>query len=270
MLTDTLTGPRELNNTYIYDDQLSCSEGRFANDEANCRVRRGGLFRESMSTSFNKSSDLMAAGGATQEIGTRGSEPGIPKLLSNSLAGVEWFALSGSNATSFPIGIPRIEWDTGFTTMHALGLGSNSTYLNALVAANQIPSRVWSFFWGRTWTRNTDMDGSVVLDGYDEQKVFLDNLTQPLDYYGENGCWTGMMVTVADIKVNFRDGNERSVMPQNVKVSSCIVPQLQLVWEGPPDIISEFQRVTGIEDGGTVNGFHANARAINASDVSSV
>ncbi|KAK4044744.1 hypothetical protein C8A01DRAFT_42646 [Parachaetomium inaequale] len=246
-----------LNNSYIYDDQSPCSPER----AKNCRIRRGGNYVEAMPTSFSEAANLLFAGDATQEISTVGSEPGIPKLITASYAGTERFALGGSNATTFPIGFPKTLWDTGFTTMHALGLGSNSTYLNALVAARQIPSRVWSIFWGRMWTGSagTDMDGSLVLGGYDREKVTGPNFTQPPDYGKSRGCWTGMKTTVVDLHVNFRNGTSVSIMPPNVQVPSCIVPQRQLLWEGLANIVWGFRTVTGTPD---ASGWKINMTAV--------
>ncbi|KAI9874546.1 MAG: hypothetical protein M1823_007660, partial [Watsoniomyces obsoletus] len=62
-------------------------------------------------------------------------------------------------------------WDAGYTVLHALGLGSNSTYLNGLKQSSQIGSRVWSIFWGRMWTDDNPLDGSIVFGGYDQRKI---------------------------------------------------------------------------------------------------
>jgi len=159
----------ELNNTYIYDEQSDCDPSVF--NEAVCKVRRGGYFLESNSSTFFKSADLIAAAGAPQEITTSGTETGVRKLISTSLAGIERISLRPSFLTELPIGIPRLGWDNGHTTLHALGLGSNSTYLRALVRAGNIPGRVWSLFWGRMWTETGAMDSSLILGGYDEAKV---------------------------------------------------------------------------------------------------
>lgn len=205
------------------------------------------------------------AGGAAQEITTSGTEQGVTKLLSTSLAGTDDLEVGLSSRLRLPIGIPRLRWDHGYTTLHALGLGSNSTYLNALVQAGQIPSRVWSIFWGRMWTETGAMDGSVVLGGYDSDKVIGRNYTQPLDYSEETGCWTGMKVTVSNVFVNFRNGTDVSVMPRNSAVQCCIVPQRQLLWEAPGTIVDAFESAVGMENIGPSFGLHWSARVYNSS-----
>jgi hypothetical protein len=81
-------------------------------------------------------------------------------------------------------------------------MGSNSTYLNSLVQAGQIVSRVWTIFWDRMWVDNP-LDGSVVLGGYDNAKVIGQNDTQKLNFSDTTACWTGMKMTITDIEVDF-------------------------------------------------------------------
>ncbi|KAF4976241.1 hypothetical protein FZEAL_7063 [Fusarium zealandicum] len=233
-------------------------------------IRRGGLYDETGSNSFQKASGIADAGGATSEVSFQGSEAGIKKLVSTSLAGTDTINLQGSSAVKdFPIGIPRLKWDAGYTLLHPLGLGSNSTYLNALRNAGQISSRVWSIFWGRMWIKDS-IDGSLVIGGYDEEKVTGRNYTAPLiydDYTGSPGCWTGMKVTVSDIKVNFRDGSDKSIFPSNTALPCCIVPQRQLLLEAPDSYVSRFEQVTGFNHTETSYGLHWSARLFDADKV---
>lgn len=255
----------DLNNTYIYDDQSDCDPSIIWNDKI-CEIRRGGYFLETKSTSYTKSNDLVAAGGANQELGTRGSELGVPKLLSTSLAGTDLFGAGTSKPSDLmPFGIPRMRWDHGYTILHALGLGSDSTYLNTLIKAGQIPSRVWSIFWGRMWSGASDMDGVFVLGGYDKEKVIGRNFTQPLDYSEDTGCWTGMKVTVSDFLVNFRNGTDVSIMPRNSAVKCCIVPQRHLLWETPSSIVEGFEKATKMNSTGLSFGLHWGGRQYNTS-----
>jgi hypothetical protein len=60
-----------------------------------------------VSTSFSKATDLIAAGGASQEITTPGTEIGVRKLVLSSFAGNEQITLGNNNSTTLPIGIPR-------------------------------------------------------------------------------------------------------------------------------------------------------------------
>ncbi|KAF7535510.1 hypothetical protein G7Z17_g13195 [Cylindrodendrum hubeiense] len=252
----------ELNNTLVYDDQAYCDKTIIWNDQI-CEVRRGNLFQEDESSTFDKANDIIAAGGAGDEVGFEGSETGIEKLVSTSLGGTDTLKLNGSvTLDGFPIGIPRMKWDAGYTMLHPLGLGSNSTYLNTLRAAGRIGSRVWSLFWGRMWVENT-INGSLVLGGYDEEKVIGANYTALLDYddfTGTQGCWTGMKVILSDIKVNFRDGSDESIFPSNAALPCCLVPHRQLLLEAPLDYVDKFDEVTGINHTDISYGLHWSAR----------
>ncbi|KAG8669359.1 hypothetical protein FPOAC2_08686 [Fusarium poae] len=259
----------ELNNTWIYDDQPYCDKTVIWNDRI-CEIRRGGLYDEAESKSFTKASDIGDARGSTSEIAFEGAETGIKKLVSTSLAGTDNITIEGAPAVEdLPIGIPRLKWDAGYTMLHPLGLGSNSTYLNALKEAGKISSRVWSIFWGRMWVK-TPIDGSLVLGGYDEEKVIGKNYTAPLvydDYTGTAGCWTGMKITISDIRVNFRDGSDESIFPSNTALPCCIVPQRQLLLEAPGAYVSRFEEVTGSNHTDTSYGLHWSARLFDADDV---
>ena len=111
------------------------------------QIRRGGFYDEANSTSFTKTSDIGDAGGSTNEVSFQEAESGIKKLVATGLAGTDNLTLEGApTVDNLPIGIPRLKWDAGYTMLHPLGLGSNSTYLNALKEAGKISSRVWSIF----------------------------------------------------------------------------------------------------------------------------
>jgi len=253
---------RELNNTYLYDEQSDCDPSIIFNEKI-CQIRQGDYFVETDSSTFVKAPDLATAGGASQEITTLGTELGVKRLISSSLPGTDTLAVSSSKPLTLPIGIPRLRWDNGYTTLRALGLGSNSIYLNALVRAGQIPSRVWSIFWGRMWTDTGATDGQVVLGGYDRDKVIGRNFTQPLDYNEETGCWTGMRVTVSNLFVNFRNGSDFSIMPRNSAIQTCIVPHRQLLLEAPGAIVDAFETATQMNIGPSF-GLHWSARLFNA------
>ncbi|KAM4055245.1 aspartic-type endopeptidase [Hirsutella rhossiliensis] len=259
----------ELNNTWIYDQQVSCVKTVVRSDFL-CDIRRGRPFDEDKSTTFQKATDIVAAGGATVEASYQGSERGIPKLIASGLGGTESFAPGGKDGLNdFPIGIPRLQWDHGYTTLHPLGLGSNSTYLNALRQAGRIGSRVFSIFWGRVWD-DYPVDGALVVGGYDKEKTIGPNFTAPLDYgdFGDpSGCWTGMKVHITDIQLNNLDGSDVSLLPSSANMPACIVPQRQSLMEVPRPLLHKFERVTRTKSNGTSSGLHWGAPIFSADNV---
>jgi len=164
---------------------------------------------------------------------------------------------------NFPIGIPRKNWDHGYTILHAMGMGSSSTVLNKLVETGQTVSRVWSIFWGRMWNDNP-IDGSLVLGGYDSEKVIGQNYTQRLDFSNTTGCWTGMKVTITGIDLVDRTGATTSILPSSMTVDACLVPQRQLLLEAPVAIRDRFENVTGTKTIGPSFGLHWSAALYDA------
>ncbi|KAJ8130410.1 hypothetical protein O1611_g3216 [Lasiodiplodia mahajangana] len=247
----------ELNNTWIYDEQPFCDSSIIFNDVI-CQVRRGNLYSEANSSSYQKAEDIPSAGGAPVETQGEGAETGIGKLLRSSVAVEDALHIGSVQvAESYPFGVPRLSWDHGYTISHPIGLGSNSTLLNTLVQAGRIGSRVWSIFWGRMWVAAEDaIDGSIVFGGYDTQKVIGTNYTQPLDFSDRTGCWTGMKVRVSGVKLNLRTGDDVELLPSNAAFDACIVPQRQLLLEGPQSIISGFEDATGMSNIGRSFGLH--------------
>ncbi|KKZ61596.1 hypothetical protein EMCG_00579 [[Emmonsia] crescens] len=60
-----------------------------------------------------------------------------------------------------------------------MGLGRASSFLDVLNAQNKISSRTWSLFWGQQGLEAFhQMEGNLVLGGYDRAKIKGDNFTK--------------------------------------------------------------------------------------------
>ncbi|KAI1760425.1 acid protease [Hypoxylon sp. FL1150] len=259
----------ELNNTWIYDQQAYCDSSIIWNNVI-CQVRRGNYYLEGNSSTIAKSDDIIAAGGAGTETQSSGSELGIGKFTTSSLAGTDTFSLNSTTTLSaaFPFGIPRLSWDHGYTMLHAMGMGTNSTFLTTLLQTGRIGSRVWSIFWGRMWVDDEDaIDGSIVFGGFDQQKTLGKNYTQPLDFSDTTGCWTGMKVQISKLNLNFRNGDDVDLLPANTLIDACIVPQRQLLLEAPGTIVQTFEKETGMESYARSYGLHWSSYLYNTSDL---
>ncbi|CZR35670.1 uncharacterized protein FPRO_00207 [Fusarium proliferatum ET1] len=250
----------DLNNTWIYADPF-CKDSGIPNDES-CKVRRGGIFNEEKSTSFTGARDIVKAGGAPDETFFKGGQYGVRNLVESANGAVDTFNLEGSaDLDDFPFGIPTSKWDDTYSTLSPLGLGSNSTYLNALRKAGKIGSRVWSIFWGRMWIKEP-LDGLMILGGYDEKKVTGANYTAPLvygDFDGSDGCWTGMKVTLTDIQINYLGGTNVSIFPKGTTLQCCIDPANHLLFEAPTPYIRNFESISGLKTNYSSSGLHWNA-----------
>ncbi|KAG9506647.1 hypothetical protein J7337_000180 [Fusarium musae] len=250
----------DLNNTWIYADPF-CKDSGIPNDES-CKVRRGGIFNEEKSTSFKGARDIVKAGGAPNETFFKGGQYGVRNLVKSANGAVDTFSFEGSvDLDDFSFGIPTSKWDDTYSTLSPLGLGRNSTYLNALRKAGKIGSRVWSIFWGRMWLKEP-LDGSLVLGGYDEKKVAGDNYTAPLvygDFDGSDGCWTGMKVTLTDIQINYLGGTNVSIFPKGTTLQCCIDPANHLLLEAPTPYVRNFESISGLKTNYSSSGLHWNA-----------
>ncbi|KAI2473152.1 acid protease [Annulohypoxylon bovei var. microspora] len=255
----------ELNNTWIYD-QGYC-DSAYVQSASKCQAWRGNYYQESKSSTWVKENDIAVAGGAPVELETQ-KEAGIDKLISTSLGGTDEFVLNITEGLAkFPIGIPTMNWDNGYTMLHAMGMGKNSTILNALFKAKRIGSRVWSIYWGRMWVTDRDpIDGSVAFGGYDQQKTIGSNYTQSLDFSETTGCWTGMKVRISKITLHNPDIHDVGLLEPSTELVACIVPQHQLLLEGPVSILNWFEYYTQKAKYGISSGLYKDASLYNESN----
>ncbi|VUC32510.1 unnamed protein product [Clonostachys rosea] len=235
-------------------------DGTGTNSTQGCTVLRGNYYAQEKSESFKEAKNMIEAGGSTESV-FEGAEPGIEKLVKNNTAGMEGsFGIKDASLTEqIPIGIPREDWDTGHSTLHPLGLGSNSTFLNKLRKTGWTFSRVFSLYWGSNWN-SRPIEGHVVMGGYDKKRIIEPNVTAPLkygDYSTSDGCFTGIRIVISDITVNFTDGSNKSIFPNQDKLHACLAPQRPSLLEAPREYLDKFEEVTGTKhNGNTSTGFH--------------
>lgn len=143
---------------------------------------------------------------------------------------------------ALPMGVALSDWGVqAYTPMMAIGLGTNSTLLNALRASGRIASRSYSYFWGRTIPGGAgrELDGSVVFGGYDRAKVAGSTaFMQPLSA-AEPECPSQMVVTIADVVLNFANGSDASLFPSSsshsAAMAACLTPGLSTLMRLPLD-----------------------------------
>lgn len=134
---------------------------------------------------------------------------------------------------NFPLAIIRDSPIIGGN--NALGLDRGSTLLNALVNAKLIGSRTWSLFWGQAGAdAHTQMDGSLVLGGYDAAKTTGSN---PTVYIAHSKSFH-LLITISAIKMNFPNGTNINIlgtqhgdaMPMSVTPSEPIILIPNDIW----------------------------------------
>ncbi|KAK2000739.1 hypothetical protein LX36DRAFT_571600 [Colletotrichum falcatum] len=134
------------------------------------------------------------------------------------------------------MGIALSDWDTqGYNAMMGLGLGLNSTILRVLKDSGKIASRTWSLFWGRGFGMSSQLDGHLILGGYDRAKVSGKRYTQSLTP-GKAQCESQAVVTVTDLTMNFDNGTDASLFTSRSNaISACINPTLSVMMRMPLD-----------------------------------
>ena len=186
------------NNTLLKTtDRLPCSL-----PSATCIVLNGGLFNENVSSSWLASSTMAQSGAASEN--TSSIYPFTMDTWGQDTLGLT----SALEITSFPVDLTKqTSW-----AINALGLGMNSTVLNSLKSVRKIASSSWSMWYGLYGYGgpvNAQMDGTLVLGGYDAAKTMGPRLDFPVQ--AGTSCRTNLVVPLLDMTVD-TGGQSRSIL----------------------------------------------------------
>lgn len=129
--------------------------------------------------------------------------------------------------------------------MNAVGLGRNSTILNALIAAKAIGSKTFGLFYG--WVgadSDHQVDGNLVLGGYDAAKVTGENVTIP--FTNNEACPSGLVIEISNISMPLANGSNLPIFgtSENSLMKACIEPQSTLI-EISSNIYQNFFKIAG-------------------------
>lgn len=201
---------RSFNNTYIMDQTAPCDTNV---SHSACYARYGGQFDEGSSTTYTAYPNLTAAG--LVPVGSDDHQRG-------DIAGTDLLTLNANlSLPDYAVGIYRGDSHDYITGPGAssLGLSSNSTILRALVTSGSIDSRTFGFSYG--WVGADaphQIDGGLVLGGYDEAKQIGSGVTLPITY---STCTSGLMVTISDITMNLVNGSDVSISDKQA-ITACV------------------------------------------------
>ncbi|KAI1948347.1 hypothetical protein LOZ57_002698 [Ophidiomyces ophidiicola] len=220
-----------LNHTFVYGTNGFCN----GYSSVACETYRGGRYDQFASQTAGRVSPGL----------TPNDAPPYPELswVSENVTLGKTVALE-----KFPVGVALSGWgNQGYHHQAAMGLGANSTMLRSLKSAGRIASRSWGMFWGRTGaTKGSQLDGGVVLGGYDRAKVSGQNYTYNLDNSNAE-CPTSMLVTVSAMTLNFANGSAVSMFDgtESLPFSACIVPDAPVLMTMPYEpTFRRFQNLT--------------------------
>ena len=239
----------ERDNIYVNDGQASCA----ANDTTDqCTVRFGGLFDGANSSTYHFYTGLTA--------------PGLPQSSSGDKTSDDTFTDAllldpGLSLTQFPLRINR-EFDYLAKSYNYVGLRPTSLLMKTLVTGTQVSSNSIGYYSGWDGADITnDVDGSLVLGGYDRAKIAGHNATRSIRTADTQDCLNGFKLSLTDISLNLRDGRNISLMnTSDVGHTACIDTVSDSI-RLTPSLWSNFLRSSGstktgrVEDGFNREGF---------------
>ena len=222
---------RFLNDTFLFDPSSPCLYGSISNTPTQCSVQHGGFFDEGRSTTWEQAPIQVALGAARSVDGN----------LAKDLWGRDTIVLDSSlSQAGHPFGVVRESPNLENT----LGLGSNSSLLNALRDKGAILSKTWGLAWGWTGADAAHQtEGSLVLGGYDEARISGPNVTFPFD---ESIGY--LSVTITDMTLNFQNGTDAGFLPDSRKsgIPAIVSPNTALL-NLPDDVFENFLLVSNYQ-----------------------
>jgi hypothetical protein len=111
-----------------------------------------------------------------------------------------------------------------------LGLGKNSTFLNALTSGQRIASKTYSFFWGTdSAISDNPRNGSLTLGGYDQALIGDSPNTTTTFTRNQWRCREGMIVDLTGLALQSESGGVQNLLNGTEKLQACVVPTLSNV-----------------------------------------
>lgn len=202
-----------LNNTVLMGADVCSDPNRGSDTIDQCRSRRGGLFR--------------ATGSFTSTAARSLDDPGWTALNNTlDLAGQTTLLLRTDDSVNMTLAVT-----TGGQN-HAtseLGLGIESTFLEALVDAGTIPARAFGIDAGSQSVSNP-RDGSVVLGGYDQASIG-DHFTEfemnyPMIHSDAGTRVCPLQVNIRRLVLRPEGGKEILLLEEDFNNYACIEPSV--------------------------------------------
>jgi hypothetical protein len=142
-----------------------------------------------------------------------------------------------------------------FVNKGELGLGKNSSFLNALASGQKIASKSYSFFWGTDSAISNDpRNGSLTLGGYDQALVGDAQNTTTKFSRNQWKCREGMVVDLTGLALQSESGGTQNLLNGTEKLQACVVPTLSSVLTLPQQIWDNMAKAMGAEMSSLNNG----------------
>lgn len=164
----------------------------------------------------------------------------------------------GLTLTRFPIRLNRV-FDNLWHSYKYVGLTPTSLLMKSLVTSTQVSSN--SIGYSSGWDGGDiphDVDGSLVLGGYDRAKNAGRSATQSIAMTDKiHDCPNGFKLRLTDISLNLRNGRNISMMNSSDVVQTACIATVSDSIRLTPSLWSNFLRSSGsIETGRVQDGFN--------------
>lgn len=158
-------------------------------------------------------------------------KPGLP--INHILDGTDANWTKDSIALSDNSMLQNFEFGVSNKQIHAwrpqaeLGIGVNSSFIDALHAAGNISSKSYSFSWGNDFA-NDSYDGSIIFGGYDKSiAAGMRNITRTFTRNETTRCPEGMIVELTEMKLASESGDIANIFEGLGTIEVCIVPSMR-------------------------------------------
>ena len=196
-----------------------------------CSTFRGGLFDKSLSSTWSSAAGLTALGLDNTTTGA----------ANNDVFGTDTIKIGPQvNSSKYPLGLLR----PGTDDSNSIGMASNSTLMNFLLAAKALGSSTWGYNHGWTGSETGyQADGSLVLGGYDQAKIAGNNVTLPMAPNDQ------LLISVSDMVLNFKNGTNTSLLgpSRGSSFKALVHPRIESITLSN-DIWQNFLNFTGSKE----------------------
>lgn len=207
-------------------DGLCVLRGEDTWTDAACTTFRGGAYDLDSSTSVTNVS------AESHPVDLRNiTEPQYPEM---DFLGDKLTVNENTTLVNFPLAMPKADWgEEAYTPLMSIGLGANSTMLNALKNSGKIISRSWSFFYGIVGG-STRANGQLMFGGYDASKVSGSGSEHTISP-PTSPCPTKLVVTVQGMVLRFANETEVNIFgeSQSSALAVCLIPNIKTAMRMP-------------------------------------
>lgn len=203
----------QYNDTYLYSISNSFCPRGFSAEK--CLTYRGGLYNSEQSENN------------TQGATIRHANDGVNATWNTDKVVVKDSNNQNLDLGQVEFGIQANASNTSLIHRGELGMGMNSTFMNALSSQNKISSKSWSFFYGNDPSfSDSPRNGSFIVGGYDEALIAGPQRSTAKFKRGDSRCMAGMLIDVTGIALQSTGAGKQDILQGGEKLQMCLVTSI--------------------------------------------